>query len=221
MSRTLSSLLVFPNVVFLFVCNAALSLESGGGVLAQTVQPASRVEAKLSVEVEPYCSETKLRTSNARIRWSMPKEALEAHKLTALAGAKQSLEATVYRDGFEKGLLVSVPLAQASPERPLAALVQEKKPKVRAFQFSVIGYEQPKEARAVEGGGAEMSAVVEGLEPGVNYTWRIAIETESGRIVSESTTSRAVVCPADMVPEKPTAKPAAKPTPRPTARRQP
>jgi hypothetical protein len=171
----------------------------------------------LSVEVEPYCSETKLRTSNARIRWSMPKEALEAHKLTALAGARQSLEATVYRDGFEKGLLVSVPLAQASPERPLQALVQEKKPKVRAFQFSVIAYEQQKEARAVEGQDAEMSAVVEGLEPGVNYTWRIAIETESGRIVSESTTSRAVVCAADMVPEKP----AAKPAPRPAARRQP
>jgi hypothetical protein len=185
--------------------------------LAQTTQPASRVEAKLTVEVEPYCSETKLRTSNARIRWSMPKEALEAHKLTALAGAKQSLEATVYRDGFEKGLLVSIPLAQASPERPLAAQVQQKQPRVRAFQFSVIGYEQPKEARAVEGGGAEMSAVVEGLEPGVNYTWRIAIETESGRIVSESTTSRAVVCPADMVPERP----AAKPTRRPAAGRQP
>jgi hypothetical protein len=208
---------MFPNVVFLLVCSAALSLESAGGVLAQTTQPATRVEAKLSVEVEPYCSETKLRTSNARIRWSVPKEALEAYKLTALAGAKQSLEATVYRDGFEKGLLVSVPLAQASPERPLAALVQEKKPKVRAFQFSVIGYAQPKESRAVEGGEAEMSAVVEGLEPGVNYTWRIAIETESGRIVSESTTSRAVVCPADMAPEKP----AAKPAPRPAARRQP
>jgi hypothetical protein len=59
--------------------------------------------------------------------------------------------------------------------------------------------------------------VVEGLEPGVNYTWRIAIETESGRIVSESTTIRAVVCPADMAPEKP----AAKPVPRPTARRKP
>jgi len=167
------------------------------------------VESKLSVEVEPYCSETKLRTSNARIRWSMPKEALEAHKLTAFAGAKQSLEATVYLQGFEKGLLVSVPLAQASPERPLRALVEEKKPKVRAFQFSVIGYEQAKEARTLEGGGAGMSAVVEGLEPGVNYTWRIAIETESGQIVSESMTSRAVVCPADMAPERPAAKPPA------------
>jgi hypothetical protein len=217
MSRTFSSFFVFPKVVFLLVCGAALALENGGGVLAQTTQPVSRVEAKLSVEVEPYCSETKLRTSNARIRWSMPRVALEAHKLTALAGARQSLEATVYLDGFEKGLLVSVPLAQASPERPLAALVQEKKPKVRAFQFSVVGYGPPKEARAVEGVDAEMSAVVEGLEPGVNYTWRITIETESGRIVSESTTSRAVVCPADMAPEKPAAKPARPPA----ARRQP
>jgi hypothetical protein len=45
-----------------------------------------------------------------------------------------------------------------------------------------------------------MGAVVEDLEPGVNYTWRIAIDTASGRIVSAPATLQAMVCPADMVP---------------------
>ena len=200
MSRTFPSFLAF-----LAVCLAVTPLERGQA-LAQSTQSATTVEPKMSVEVEPYCSETKLRTSNARIRWSLPKEALEAHRLTTLAGSRQSLEATVYKDGFEKGLMVSVPLTQASTEHPLSALIQEKKPKQRAFQFSVIGFEQAKEGATAQG-GAVMSAIVEGLEPGVSYTWRIAIETESGRITSEPTTSRASICPADMVPEKPAAKP--------------
>lgn len=202
MSRTFPSFLVF-----LLVCVSAVFLESSRA-LAQTAQAAVSVEPKLTVEVESYCSETKLRTSNARIRWSMPKESLAAHKIAALAGSRQSLEATVYRDGFEKGLLVSVPLTQASPEKPLAALIEEKKPKLRAFQFSVIAIEQSKERVADEIGVSTMGAVVEGLEPGVNYTWRIAIQSDGGRIASAPATSRASICPADMAGEKPAPKPA-------------
>lgn len=207
MSRTFPSILVI-----VLMCSAVIPLKNGRA-LAQSAQTAVGVEPNLTVEVEPYCSETKLRTSNARIRWSLPKEALEAHRLTALAGSRQTLEATVYRDGFEKGLLVSVPLTQASAEHPLAALIEEKKPTLRAFQFSVVAIEQPKEGLAAESGGSTMAAVVEGLEPGVNYTWRIAIQTDSGRIASAPATSRAQVCPADMAGEKPAAKPAPKPTP--------
>ncbi len=198
MSRTFSF-----SLIFLIVCVAAIPRKSGGA----TAQTAAQVEPQFSMEVEPYCSETKLRTSNARIRWSLPKETLVARKLAGLAGAKQNLEATVYRDGFEKGLMVSIPLAQASEEHPLVALSAEKKPKLRAFDFRVIAFEQPKDAAAMEAGSSSMGVVVEGLEPGVNYTWRITLETDSGRIMSEPTTGRAVVCPADMVPGKPPAQP--------------
>lgn len=184
--------------VFVLTCLAVAKNGSDTRALAQTAQQVPRVESSLTVTVDVFCSDTKLRTSNARIRWSMPRAALEASGLVNLAAAKQSLEATVYRDGFEKGLLVSLPISQATPDRPVAALVQEKQPKLRAFQFSLINIEQPKGALAAQGG--EMGAVVEGLEPGVNYTWRIAIDTASGRIVSPSVTSQAMVCPADMVP---------------------
>jgi hypothetical protein len=185
--------------VFVLTFLSIVRFSSGPPVLAQTAEQSARVEPRLTVTVEPLCSDTKLRTSNARIRWSIPKAGLEVSGLTSFVGANQTLEATVYKNGFEKGLLVSVPISRVTPDRPVAALLQEKTPKLRAFQFSLIAVEEPKAALTQEG-GSEMAAVVEGLEPGVNYTWRIAINGPSGRTFSAPATSQARVCPADMVP---------------------
>jgi len=171
-------------------------------LLAQTFQQSQREAHKVVVNVEDFCSTTKLRTSNARIRWSMSGDTAASAKVN-LAAAKQSLEATVYHDGFEKGLLVSVPVTPATPDRPVAARASAKTSKLRAYQFSLIQLEQPKAAAET---GTEMAAVVEGLEPGVDYTWRIVIETDSGRLVSSPTTSEAAVCPADMASPSPTNK---------------
>jgi len=169
-------------------------------LLAQESKPTEHEAAKLVVNVEDFCSPTKLRTSNARIHWRIPAEALVAARIASLDTARQSLQATVYSQGFEKGLFVSLPLTEATPDRPLAARAPEKISKVRAFQFSLIQIERPKAAAE---NSTEMAAVVEGLEPGVDYTWRIAIESDPGRIVSLPTTSEASVCPADMVPTPP------------------
>ncbi len=186
-------------IVFALTCLAVVKFGGDTRALAQTTQQTPRVEPRLTVTVDVFCSDTKLRTSNARIRWSMAKEGLQASGLASFSAAKQSLEATVYKNGFEKGLFVSVPISQVTPVHPVAAQAQEKRAKLRAFQFSLIEIEEPKTALAAEGGG-EMSAVVEGLEPGVNYTWRIAIDAAAGRIVSAPEMSQAIVCTADMVP---------------------
>ena len=42
---------------------------------------------------------------------------------------------------------------------------------------------------------------VEGLEPGLNYIWRVVIETDDGSLVSETVTCQAPVCPADIQEE--------------------
>jgi hypothetical protein len=165
---------------------------------AQTPQLPPHEDPRLTLTVEAFCSDTKLRTSDARIRWTMPSDALEAAGVRDLATARQILETTVYKNGFEKGLLVSVPVAQATPEKPIRAQAQGRNAAVRAFQFSLIQIEQQK-ARG-DGGPMQMGALVEGLEPGVNYTWRIAIQTASGKIVSPSVTNQAMVCTADMAP---------------------
>ena len=41
----------------------------------------------------------------------------------------------------------------------------------------------------------ETSAVVENLEPGVTYTWRLVMTTPSGRVASPDVMVRANVCP--------------------------
>jgi len=178
---------------------SALALFLQAAEFAAVAQTQAREEQRITITADSFCSDTKLRTSNARIRWSMPGAALEAAGVGNFSTAKQSLEVTVYKNGFEKGLLASVPIPQATPERPLAAQAQQKRPIPRAFQFSLIEVEQPKTSPAAEA-STEMGAVVEGLEPGVNYTWRIAIETSSGKIVSAPVTSQATTCPADMAP---------------------
>jgi len=158
-------------------------------------QPAARLESRLTLSIETFCSETKLRTSNARLRWSIPGAAVDA---ASLAAARQSLEATVYKNGFDKGLLVALPMGAASVDRPVAPLAQGRgQQPPRAFQLRLIEF-TPAGTQAAAAAPGGMSAVVENLEPGVTYTWRIAIDTPSGRIVSPSVTAQARVCPADM-----------------------
>src|SRR5262249_52727016 len=158
---------------------------------AQPSQP-QRVETGIAVTVEMFCSETKLRTGNARIRWTRPRSVVDA-------GGRQSLEATVYKDGFDKGLMVTLPITQATPNRPVAAVpaaqMPAKQQQLRAFQIRVIEIEQPRTAAE----SAEMGVVVENLEPGMYYTWRLAIDAPSGRIVSSPTTEEAPTCTADFV----------------------
>ena len=172
-----------------------------GGVLnasAQPAQPASRVESSLSVTSETFCSDTKLRTTNARIRWSLPRAALTSASLTSLAAARQTLEVTVYKNGFDNGQLIAIPIGPASPDRPVAPLPQTGPgSQLRAYQIRLIELEQPPAAPSADAPSA-MGAVVEDLEPGVNYTLRVAIDSPGGRLVSPPTRVQARVCPADL-----------------------
>jgi hypothetical protein len=188
-----SSLLPFGALT---LAASILGLAPGSVALADQAQqqPAARLESRVTLSIETFCSETKLRTSNARIRWSIPRAAVDA---AGLAAARQSLEATVYKNGFEKGLLVALPIGTATVDRPVVPLAQGRPQLPRAFQLRLIEFAQPR-ADAAAAAPGEMTAVVENLEPGVTYTWRIAIDTPSGRMVSPSATAQARVCPADM-----------------------
>lgn len=151
----------------------------------------------VSLTCEVFCSETKLRTANAWIRWTLgPAPALEAAGLADAAQAPQRLETTVFRDGFKQDdLYLRLPVAGPGVE----ALTEAPASKLRAYQLSIISREEPEALAAVAGElPAGTSAVIEGLEPGVNYTWRLVIETGDGEFVSETVTCQAPVCPADM-----------------------
>ena len=180
----------------LAIAASILGFVPGSVALADQAQqqPAARLESRVTLSIETFCSETKLRTSNARIRWSVPRAVVDA---AGLASTRQSLEATVYKNGFDKGLLVALPIGAATVERPVVPLAQGRPQQPRAFQLRLIEFAQPRTDAAAAAPG-EMTAVVENLEPGVTYTWRIALETAAGRVVTPTATAQARICPADM-----------------------
>lgn len=163
----------------------------------------------LTLTCEVFCSQTRLRTGNARIRWTLPPSALAASGITNLANSKQALELSVFSEGFEKGLFATLPISIPTPERPIGALArpigtlaQGKPPALRAYQVRLIEIERPP-GRAPADVAGEMSVVIEDLEPGVNYSWRVVIEAPSGRLVSAPVTCQATTCPADMIRRRP------------------
>jgi hypothetical protein len=195
-----------PFSVFALTC-LAVAFGSHTSALAQPNQQAPRLESRLAITVEMFCSPTKLRSTNARIRWSIPRAALDAIGVPDLVAAPKNLEVTVYKNGFDKGLMVSLPIRQASVNSPVLPLAQPqaRQTQLRAFQIRLIELE-PARTRAGADAVQEMGVVVENLEPGMNYTVRLAFDTPSGRMVSAPVTTQATVCPADMVEPRPAAR---------------
>lgn len=171
----------------------------------------------LSLSAEVFCSETKLRTASVRVKWGLTPAASDAIKTASLASAKQTLDTTVYAQGFEKGLYASLSIPTGGVVRDavaatvVATQATPARETPRAFQIRLVETRtaSPGVSDAVNGG---LEAVVEDLEPGVNYTWRLTIEAGAGKLVSSPLTIQAPVCPADMIePKVPPKKPPVKP----------
>jgi len=181
-------------------------------------QPSTpRVEPGLTLDVEGFCSETRLRTSNARITWRARATALGAG-VASLDAATQRLETTVFKGGFDRGLFVALPIGDAAADRPIAAIAPggaatgaaQQTLTRRAYQIRLIQVNASR-VSATATDSSQRDAVVENLEPGVNYTWRIAVDAPAGRMVSPSVSLRALVCPADLVEPPPTQTPRRQP----------
>ena len=184
----------------------------------------SEGNAAITVTVEVFCSTTKIRTSNARLHWTLSPDARATNKLATLVGAKQQLETTVYANGFEKGVFVAlqVPATAATTPTRVAVPATTQSPQLRqalprSLRIRLI--ETRAAADSAEAAGAGFTAVVEDLEPGLNYTWRVAVESPPGPIVSAPVEIQAVACPVDEPKRR--ASPPTKPPPpkRPGARR--
>lgn len=169
----------------------------------------------ITVGAEVFCSESKLRTPSVRLRWGVSAAARSANNLTSLAAVKQTVDTTVYAGGFEKGLYVSLPIPAGPVRTPVAAAAAPNAPArqtpVRAFQIRLVEAGPPPAATtgtAVPRETADandFSVVIEDLEAGVNYTWRITIEAGPARMVSTPVTTQAPTCPADMIEPAPAA----------------
>jgi hypothetical protein len=169
------------------------------GIVGNGQLPAENARAEspsgLTLTCEVFCSQTKMRTGTARLRWRIQPATRTGIGLATLADAKQTLELSVFDQGFEKGLFVTLPISQPGPGSPIAALAQGKPPTLRAYQVQLVAVERT----AVAADAAnEMSVLVENLEAGMNYSWRLAISSPKGGIESAIATCKAPICPADI-----------------------
>ena len=118
------------------------------------------------------------------------------NRVLSLSTAKQILEFSVFGPEFEKDLVATLPIS--SPiARGVPAIAQGKPAALRAYQVRLLEIERPA-GREVDAAG-EMTVVIEDLEPGMNYSWRVVIEAPDGRLVSVPVTCQAPTCPADFI----------------------
>jgi hypothetical protein len=184
-----------------FLCFIGLLVLAVAGVPSLVAQAPPEVhravdDAGITITCEVFCSQTKLRTANARIRWYPTKAGPEA---ASLAAAQHILQTTVFPDGFEKNLYVTVTTGPDAAERaPVAAAEAAKRP-LRAFQFRVLQVERD---RTSEANTPESGIVVEDLEPGMNYAWRVVAGAGAAEAMRSAVVMcQAPVCPADIVRE--------------------
>lgn len=135
------------------------------------------------------CSPTKLRTGVVTLTWAVrPGSGTRAQQ-------EQAVDMSVFPDGFATGAYARLfPLQRGGPFTPGSTRgpsPMETAP--RAFQV------QAAEARAVPESN-RMEVRVEGVEPGLNYFFRVASPTRGEGESSEPVSCTAPVCPADMKP---------------------
>ena len=183
--------------VSLMVCAAAAAQAQ-----APPKAPAGEEPTGVLLTCVVTCSETKLQTSNAWIRWTRTSSAANAAKLEDTPLERYQLETTVFKDGFDKGLFVALPVVKGGAPIARPNILADRD-RLRAYHLQVVAVERSGPAESRKAGVPETSVMVEGLEPGMNYTWRLSIQADGGEVVSRDVTCQAPVCPADMQPEEP------------------
>lgn len=190
------------SAVLIAVCAALAMGPTDFRADAQTTPVQSRAQSVdvLAVTCETFCSQTRVGTSSVRLRWSLTPKA-ESAAVKSLSDAKASIEVTVFSEGLDKGAYVTLPVPSSQPVRPVAAVGLEKQANLRAYQIRIVEVEPPRAVEAAQ--PPEASVLIEGLEPGVNYTWRVVLETAAGRLASAPVTCQAATCPTDQDDVKP------------------
>jgi len=136
----------------------------------------------LIVEAETRCSELRLRSPEAVVRWQIDAGATPKSSLaTELEAARDfRIDFSIYPDGLESGAFKSIEVPKDSVADPTAHLDLPK------------GATHPS-------AGREM--LLGDLQPGVTYRVRVLALTSQGWLASDRYMFRAPICPVDMVDE--------------------
>lgn len=148
---------------------------------------------------QTYCSSVEPGTPVAEVRWVVSTQPASGANLRVLAG-QQNVEAAVNEDGFERGRFVR--LASASPQARFAPTGQPNAPPLPGLgNLNVLAVASSQDspgalrlATPSEGGRENVVVQVQGLQPGMNYYWRVRPPTQGE---AQVVMCRAPICPAD------------------------
>lgn len=168
-------------LIFLACSNALVHGQKGR---RQRFRQASASAA--TFECRTFCSDEKLRTPVAELIWRSSEARLSS----------QRIEVTVYKDGFAKGLYVALRSVKGERSAALQRNRQYQEPVPALSQLVVV------ETLSLREQPGMVAVRIEGLEPGLNYFWRV-VTASDGRLVAGGTTRcQAPVCPADFQPNQ-------------------
>jgi hypothetical protein len=195
--------------VVVFSISAFMTLGSAVGTRAQETETKGETPS-LVMRCETYCSRTKLRTVNARISWADPNVTVGRTTEAAGGPVEQQLETTVFRNGFADGQFATFPTLEPSPDARAASPELPGRPRLRAFDLKIVGSTRPRASGEAAGDIMRLSpeqrmtsVIVEGLEPGLTYYWRVRFRINAGEWrTSEPVMCVAPICPADMREER-------------------
>jgi hypothetical protein len=136
----------------------------------------------LVVEAETRCSQHRMRSPEAVVRWHVDSSAVPKSNLVTELEATRDfrVDFSMYPDGLERGEFQSVVVPKDSVADPTAHLDLPK------------GATHPS-------AGREM--LLGDLQPGVSYRVRVLALTSQGWLSSDRYMFRAPICPVDMVDE--------------------
>ncbi|MEK7408166.1 MAG: hypothetical protein AAB225_24105 [Acidobacteriota bacterium] len=173
---------------------------AAGMALCSAASLAQEPEAELVCQ--SYCSPVKPGTPVIEVRWRLSPGPLAPADVRARLN-QQSVDVTVYSDGFQRGLFANLPAVKPKAvfalRRP-AGVALKHIPGLEKLTVSdvVTSRDSNRAARlrlfVAEPGSPESVVIrVEGVDPGMNYSWRVPT-LEGGRTV---VTCRAAICPVD------------------------
>jgi hypothetical protein len=133
--------------------------------------------------------------------WSNAEPTRAAAGIERTAMGQPTVQTTVHKNGFDRNQYATFSRVDTKGEemRPEAvgAIPGER---VRAYNLRLVEFSNPEPSAsftAEEPRGSEAFVLVENLEPGLNYVWRLRFPRDSGFFETQTVTCEAPVCPAD------------------------
>jgi hypothetical protein len=173
-------------------------------VHSESSAQSSDVIDNLVLHCEVTCSEQKLRTGVARITWVTPESGLRASGVAPQSLSRPTLDASVFKGRFVPDNFASFPGMEAQAGSRAPELTDGTSRVGRAYDLQMIDYQPAAPAARAAGVGlaAEDAVVVEGLAPGMSYTWRLRFPVDGDFVNSATVSCQAPICPADFIEEQ-------------------